>query len=497
MMRKYLPLLTAFIMVLAACASPLEVARRTAQANQTPTATPNLAAPAVTPQPGGSPTQNPDESANSQAPCSSLNHSDSLPAVLWDNQRQQYRLLPVDPQNGFPLCGSTPIPFDQYVQQAVSPDGKILASFNYRDEYYQDGSLSLVNLDTWQVVTTTVKVDAEINSMVFNPAGDLLAFALQPKPGAQPPSRSPLFLYDVKSRQITGSTLLDFVPRSMHFTANGKWLAIYGSTQGGDTEQLPAAYALLLWTNSLALSWRQGLNILDGSSLVGPKDQEKTLVTWSPGLVYVPERDLLYIVSADEERLTVVDYINRIIEAKVIQPAPSSWLDQMFAMTAGAAQARAMWGVQKQAVLSADGERLYVTGQATGTQAAAGGTEQPPGPFGLQVIDIKTASQVAHLDTKAIDMQTSADGKYLFLRSWDGGTPSTDVLVAGTLEAIAHLPGQSLVATHTFAGKVVFLAIQEDLTESQVSLLDPSKFNTLYTWTASGKPVWLISVGPG
>ena len=491
MMRKYLPLLTALLLILSACTSPLEVARRTAQADRTPTATPDLAAPAVTPQPGGSPTQNPDQSVNGQPPCSGLAHSDSLPTVLWDNLRQQYRLLPVDPQNGYPLCGSTPIPFEQYVHQAVSPDGNMLASFNYRDEYFQNGSLSLVNLNSWQVVTTTVKVDAEINSMVFNPAGDLLAFALHPKPGTQPSSQSPLFLYDVKSGQITDSTLLDFIPRSMHFTANGKWLAIYGSTQGGDTEQLPAAYALLLWTNHLGLAWRQELNILDGSSLVGPKDQEKTLVTWSPGLVYSPQRDLLYIVSANEEKFTIVDYINRSVEAKIIQPARSSWLDQLFAMTASPAQARAMWGLQKQAVLSADGGRLYVTGLASGTQPITGQPGQPEGPFGLQVIDIKTTSQVAHLDTKAVDIQTSPDGKYLFLRSWDGGTPSTDVLLASTLEAVAHLPAQSLIATHTFAGKVIILAIQESLTESQVSLLDSTKFNTLYTWTASGKPLWI------
>lgn len=491
MMRKYLPLITALFLILTACASPLEVARRNAQANRTPTATPDLSAPAVTPQPGGSPTQNSDQKAKSQPPCSSLTHSESLPTVLWDNLRLQYRLLPVDPENGYPLCGSTPIPFDQYVHQAVSPDGNMLASFNYRDEYYQDGSLSLVNLNSWQVVTTTVKVDAEINSMVLNPAGDLLAFALQPKPGAQSSPHSPLYLYDVKSGQVTNSTLLDFIPRSMHFTGNGKWLAIYGSTQGGETEQLPAAYALLLWTNHLGLAWRQELNILDGSSLVGPKDQEKTLVSWSPGLAYAPERDLLYIVSANEEKLTIVDYINRSVEAKIIQTASASWLDHLLSWTASTAQARTMWGVQKQAVLSSDGGRLYVTMQATSTQTGIGPPGQPQGPFGLQVIDIKTTSQVAHLDTKAIDIQISPDGKYLFLRSWDGGTPTTDVLLAGTLEVVAHLPAQSLITPHTFAGKVVILSIQESLTESQVSLLDPTKFNSLYTWTASGKPLWL------
>ncbi len=411
--------------------------------------------------------------------------------MLWDNPRQQYHLLQLDPQNGKPLCGSTSFPLEQYLNQAISPDGKILAIFNYRDEYYQSGSLSLVDLDSWQVYTTTVNANTEINSMVFNATGDVLAFALQPKPGSQASPQSPLFLFDVKTHQVIESTVLAFIPRFMHFTANGKYLAIYGSTGGGETEQQPVVYAILLWASNLGMAWRQPLNILDGSLLVGPKGQEKALVTWSPGLAFVPGSDLLYLVSADENKYTIIDYTNRSVETKDIHPAPVSWLDQLLASTAGTAQARAMWGVQKQVVVSADGGRLYITGQATGTSGGTGQTGQPLGPLGLDVIDLKTASQSAHLDTKGISIQNSPDGKYLFLRSWDNGIPSTDILVAGSLEIVAHLPGQSLVITHTFANQVVLLAIQEGLSDSQVSLLDQRTFNSLYTWPTSGKPLWL------
>jgi hypothetical protein len=488
--RKGLPFLTVLCLILSACASPIEVAQRTAQARRTPTATPNLAAPRLTSPPGGQNTQNPDQNANGQPPCSHIPRQDSVTSMQWDNQHQQYRLVQLDPQNGQSLCGSTSIPLEQYLNQAVSPDGKMLGVFNYRDEYYQNGSLSLVDINSWQVYTTTVSANTEINSIVFNAAGDLLAFSFQPKPGQASPD-TPLFLFDMKTRQVIASTILDFIPRFMHFTANGKWLEIYGSTAGGDTEQQPIVYALLLWATNLGLAWRQPLSVLDGSQLVGPKDQEKALVTWSPGMAFIPGKDILYLVSANEDKYTIIDYINRSVETKDIHPAPVSWFEQLLALTAINAQARAMWGVQKQAALSADGARLYVTGQSTSTSGGANQTGQPLGPLGLEVIDLKTSTQAAHVDTRAINIQVSPDGKYLLLQSWDNGIPSTDILVAGSLEIVAHLPGQYLVATHTFGNQVILLAIQETVNDSQVSLLDQRTFSSLFTWAVSGKPLWL------
>ncbi len=479
-----------FVLILSACASPLEVAQRTAQAGRTPTATPDLSAPVITPQPAGEPTQNGQDS-NGQALCSNWDRSEIVPADLWDGARQLYQLTPVDPENGHPLCGTSSIPFDPYLRQAVSSDGKLLATFSYRDEYYQDGRLSLVDLTTWQVFTTTVKVDAEINSMAFNPGGDLLAFSLKPKPGAQTAPHSPLFLFDVKTRQVTDSTTLDFIPRSMHFTANGKWLAIYGSDLGGDTEQQPVAYALLLWSNHLGLAWKQELTILDGSMLVGPKDQLKSLVTWSPGLAYDSSQDVLYLVSADEQKYTTVDFLNRIIQTNIIKNAPASSLDQVIFESAGTSQSRVIWNVQKQAVLSSDAGKLYVTGLTSSTQTGDAQPNPLLGPAGLQVIDLKTTRQEAILKTRATDIQASPDGKHLFLRSWENGVPSTDVLLDNTLEPVTHLPGQYMVAAYTFTGKVVILSIQEGLTDSQVSLLDGQTFKSLFTWPAGGKPLWL------
>ncbi len=490
-MRRCLLQLTILTLIISGCASPYEIAQRTAQARQTPTATPDLSAPAITPQPGGQPTQNTSTSTQVQPQCSKLPRSESLPVALWDDLHQQYRLQGVDPENGQPLCDSTSLRLDQFLDQAVTPDGKMLASFYYRDEYMQEGSLRLVNLVSWQAVTTTVKISAEINSMAFNPASDLLAFALKPQVGAQTTPRCPLYLFDLNTHKIIDSIVLDFNPRYIHFTANGKWLAIYGSTGGEATEQQPSSYALLLWANHLGLAWRQQLNVLDGNMLVGAKDQEKALVSWSPGLAYAADKDILYIVSANEEKFTILDFMNRSAKTEDIHPQTASWLERLLAYTAGTAQARAMWGVQKQAVLSADGGKLYVMGHTTGTQTGANPTEQPVGPLGLQVIDLSTAKQTAHLNTRASDIQTSPDGKYLFLRSWENGTASTDVLLSSSLELVAHLPAQSLVVTHTFSGQDVLLGVQESLAESQVSLIDPHSFRALFIWNTPGKPLWL------
>jgi hypothetical protein len=491
MKKKGITFLIALCLVLSACASPIEVAQKTAQAQRTPTVTPDLSAPAMTPQPGGLPTQSPGQSANGEPACSLQSRQEGVTAALWDDKRQQYQLQQLDPENGLPLCDTKTFPLGPYVNQAVSPDGRTLASFVYRDEYYQAGILSLFDINSWQVFTTTVKVDAEINRIIFNNAGDLMAFALQPKPGEGSSPRCPLYLFDLKTRQVIDSTVLDFIPRFMHFMDNGKWLAIYGSTAGGETVQQPLVFALLLWVKPLALAWKQELNILDGSMLIGTNDQEQTLATWSPGLAFLAAQETLYIVSANEEKYTIVDYASRSVETKDIHLTPLSWFDRLLAQTAGIAQATAMGAMQKQAVLSADGELLYITGQTTGASIGPSQPDQATGLLGLQVIDLKTSSQTDHLDTRAINIQVSPNGKYLFLTSWDSGNPSTDVIRADTREVVAHLPGQSLLATRTFAGQVVLLSLQERLTESQVSLLDPQTFNALYTWSASGKPLWL------
>ena len=131
-----------------------------------------------------------------------------------------------------------------------------------------------------------------------------------------------------------------------------------------------------------------------------------------------------------------------------------SWLERLLRLTSSVAQAKGINGTTKQALLSPDGARLYVTGVSGQAKKDKYGNWQfDEQPFGLQVIDTTDGSEVARMKTDAREIDLTADGKNIFLRGWTNDRPWTDVLDAESLETAHRLDGQLLYPAQTLSGE--------------------------------------------
>jgi hypothetical protein len=182
---------------------------------------------------------------------------------------------------------------------------------------------------------------------------------------------------------------------------------------------MPTVYAALLNADDLSVQWstqldqvRDGTFTEDETATSNPEEW----TWWEPAAVISAGARALYIVHADEDRLTTVDFAARTVRSVTIQPKQSV-LDQLMALTADTAHAKAMNGTTKRAALSPDGKRLYVVRMTTRQSHGADGewtvTETP---LGLQVIDPTTGAETARLDTAARDIHLAPDGSRLYLR---------------------------------------------------------------------------------
>ena len=141
----------------------------------------------------------------------------------------------------------------------------------------------------------------------------------------------------------------------MDFSSDRTRLVIYGSARPDPPS------VLLLDGETLEIEWTQPLpDVLDGRVT---KSESGLYFSWSPGVVFSSERQELYIVHADADRLTTVDFQGRSVRSFTISPRPT-WIERLLAITAEVAEAK-FWpeGARKSAVLSPDGTRLYLIGR--------------------------------------------------------------------------------------------------------------------------------------
>ena len=191
-----------------------------------------------------------------------------------------------------------------------------------------------------------------------------------------------------------------------------------------------------------------GNEVTDGQYRVAEGNGPGAYVWWTPAVVPSPDRQMLYIVHADEDKLTTVDFAHRSVTSVEIGPA-RSWLEQLMALGAGIAYAKTLDGTRKHAVLSSDGTRLYIVGETgKSTQDANQEWQFTQTPLNLQVVDVASGVQIAKVETQANEISLSPDGSQLYLRGWsDSGVPWTDVLDAARLEVVTRLTGRYLSST--------------------------------------------------
>ncbi len=408
----------------------------------------------------------------------------------------------VDPANGQAAPGREPLQFERIDAHTFAPARDTLAlveSAGYWD------TLHLLDLNTWELMQTELTSHQSRAVLVFHPNGGQLAAAMREGQSAlvdKPFYR--LALVDAVDGSILNEIELDFAPHALRYTADGSVLAVYGTALDAyalDEETPPAAPTVALFdAQTLARQWSAPLdgvihgawcearcdNLHDFSS---PEDAPRGLY-WTPAVVFVPDASALYVAHADAEKLTTVDLANRRVSTVDVRPPQTwleRWIERVLSLFAQSAQAKVPFaGADRQAVLSADGSHLYVSGTRYVIGEADGQVRVQTEPMGVRAIDPATGHLLAQAEQPSSVLSLTPDGRRLLLPiRQEGEASSTVVLDAQSLETVEVLDGVVQVAQQ-LSGEPVLLRIARPEFESSLNVLDGETFAPLHEWSMNG-----------
>ena len=368
-------------------------------------------------------------------------YSRSMLVSRWDPQRRTYRLSPVDPATGEAIPGYEPLALGVNFYHRFSPDERKLAIVAYPYELPSGVILHMLDLQTWKDQSLPLEVTGWNNALAFSPDGSRLAVTCSYRD-------SSLLIYDLTQGKITAQIQPDYDITELRFTADGTGLMAYGHqlverftenehTAGAARVGLYDAANLTLRWSAEATGVRDGIYPTakgDASAIHQPGNGEYVM----PGIVWAPDADQLYIVHADEERLTRIDFAQLVVTTLDLQPQ-LSWFERFLILGAVPVHAKMASGSSLQAVIAPEGGLIYVAGVRNEVKTLANGDwELETFPLNLRTIRSSDAAVVFEKQAFASDLRIAPDGKRLFLQgSIDGtvdGGPGTRVYDASTHE---------------------------------------------------------------
>ena len=408
----------------------------------------------------------------------------SLLVTEWTDQSEGNRLYPLDPASGQALSGYPPIALGTQYVDALSPDRRTLA-------IVKPGSLLLFDLPTWSKQVFQLPLVANVSAMAFDPPGRQLAVVYGDR-------ESQVLIFDLDQGAVTGQGSLDFHASRLKFTSGNGGLMLYGTLNEAPYAESAISSGpprvALLEAGDLSLRWsaelegvRDGVYSRDGGTL--DLSQPDSGMYLYPGLTFAPDRAALYVIHPDQDKLTIVDFAAQKVDTLEVR-TPLTLLERLLTMTAGVAHAKIAQGTTQRAVISPDGQFLYVVGmQNTVQQDDQGNWQVNANPLGLQAIRTFDGARLAHFDTLADDLTISPDGHFLYLSKWDD-KPWTDVYDISTSAVVARLDGilrpvfrmngEPLLASSDWTGK-----------SYRTSVVDPNSLSVLAEWTSPGYIAWL------
>lgn len=382
-----------------------------------------------------------------------------------------------------------PLQLGHYAIFVPAADQTQLALITYADNTtLRVGQLAFVNLATWAQESTELTFDGVSSQPRYSP--DASRLLVTTRMGSWPTFTDTLYLVDVASRTLLAEQTLEFYPDHYEFTDDGRALLVFGTREKTDApERGSVSYVALMDAMTLEIMWQATVDGLrNGQTRPGGSDNPMEWVWWQPGAAFDTSQARLYIVHADVEELTTVDFTTQEIVTRAITQ-PLSWVERLLMLTARPAYAKMSNGVNKQAMLAADGSQLYVIG----TSHHMGGDENAPEfiqeTLGLQVVDLATGRVQAHIETDTQSLTIDPSGKHLFLHGWatDQAEPYSNewtvVLDADTLAQITFFD-QAVAIAHRLDGTPLLLTTQT-LAHGQTELrvLDAHNFAEISTST--------------
>lgn len=395
-----------------------------------------------------------------------------------------YTLTPVDPDSGLPICEFDPIPLGEEYSYTFSPDLSQLAVMVTHSSDRRDSELQVIDLKGWEVYKTGFSLNSWVYALRISPDGKQLAIVIDASTLGKP-GRSRLAIFNLERKGFDYESTLPYIPDIIEFTPSGERLALYGRRAAGSEDKFYEPRAGLFDIASQKFIWEQPLHEIEHGLDPDAAHGETEQPVWQqPALAYDKKEQILYIVHAHQEAFTRVDYSIQASKTLTIKPK-LSWIESLVYTTAGSVSAKATNGTTKYAVLSPEGEELYVIGWSDETTLDKTGNWQiTHKSLGLQIVDAVSAIELARVDTDAMTLEISGDGNKLLLKTNPGGlSPETVVLDRESLEVILKLPSQSLTLTSRLNGEPVLLAERFGFSNAyKFALLDPLTFEAIQTW---------------
>ena len=422
----------------------------------------------------------------------------SLLVTEWKGGSDGNLLFPLDPASGAALADYPPISLGHTFSSVFSPDRQILAAISFPNEATHNGRLLLIDIPSWKTQRFELELRGWVSTMVFSPDGKQLAIS-------HGDSRYSLTIVDVAKGVITAQSQTDFFVSRLKFTDSGEALMLYGPTNNRVNAMTAGPpQVLLLDATDLTPRWSAQLEeIHDG---IFPKDENVIPANIhepgqafyiSPGLVFAPDRDALYIVHADSGQLTTVDFENQTFETVEIQ-TKLTWFERVLSMTASTAHAKIGDGIIRQAAVSADGQFLYVVGVNNATfQDQQGNWQMEQSPLGLEILQTSDGSRVDRIETDTTELSLSPDGRFLYLRNWgdsQDNIPWTEILETASGQLIARKNGISGIPALLMNGEPLLVSTYSTAeTSHHMSVLEPDGSSVLAEWTNANYIWWLTT----
>ena len=387
--------------------------------------------------------------------------ADVAPSLLLieTNEGQGQQVRPIDPVSLADVPGYARIDFNRHYRYIASRDGQKLFVMLHPDDSNPGWKLRVIDLLSWTDSLVDLDIDQMVSGLTLSPDGSAL-YWLKPTrrdPAHGIPRAYELYRYELTSRELSVIVRFPstFLPWEIRLMRSGCRLAVYGvpTDVNNLSETAPHVFIVDVTTGRITADVRLN-GIKAGQILVETAEKDEPCChIYRPGLAWDLEEERLYVVHADEDKVTVVDLTNgEVLRQSDIRPRVSMF-ERVEHWLFPAVEAKLVPGTQRRALLSPDGTRLYAVGlRQEMTKDPDGVWSSHEVPLGLQVIATDNLSQLRHLDLPVSDLTLSPDGKRLLLIgsfedfSWSGGSEYEDsglyVFDAERLEELAHLePG--------------------------------------------------------
>ncbi len=380
--------------------------------------------------------------------CSSSKTSLS-PLLLIDVEEStdQNRVRALDPKTLVEVIGKTPIAIGNRQISAMSKDGAKLAIVSWAVKSSKEAELKILDVKKWKIKKSGLKIKGAISKLAFGPDGNSLYWiqASKEKINKEIPKNYQLNGYDIKNKKLKVLTKFKslFVPDRIHLMNTGKHIVVYGVNISTDKMAKGSPSLSTIDLNSGKALFNIRLSGIKAGLIKITSDKNKpNYKSFKPGLTSFKEKNLMYLVHADSDKVTIVDMIKGTKIDKKITKSRTTMIDSLSNIFVATAQALPSAGgkstgtteetkkqdeaeeeisssvlpIEKRTAVSSDGKYLYIVGNKYTFGKKKGKNVRSRVDSGLQIIDIESMTQVAKVDLPINGVSISPDDRWLLLK---------------------------------------------------------------------------------